>query len=144
MAPIRFRKHLRKPSQNPKTSAPKEKEICKSFYHQVKLRQQFNQIRNDILIFHVANQQFTNIVFSMESKRMGMMAGVFDYIILIKERVLGGIKTSAGIAFLEFKRDEKGKLTPAQLKFTEILDLFGIKWKVVCTSEQAFEFIAGL
>lgn len=135
MKPIRFRKTRKNIYQNPKTFAPKEKEICKSFYHQVKIRQQFNLIRNDILIFHIANESPSSHAYRIQLAQMGVLPGVFDYIVLVK----GG-----GIAFLEFKRTPKDRLSPKQAKFTETLDLFGIKWKVVWNSEQAFEFIVGL
>ena|ERR1700691_2588501 len=134
--PVRFRRfpHQKKTITN-KPYAPLEKDICKSFYHQYRIRQQFNQIRNDILIYHIPNQQFTNIVYSIESKRMGMLAGVFDYTILIKGK---------GIAYIEFKRNAKCKLTPSQIAFTKILDLFGIKWLVTHDIEEAFKFIESL
>lgn len=135
MPTIRFRNKRNKAAQNSHPYKPKEKDICKLFYHQYLIRQQYNQIRNDILIFHIANESPSSHAYRIQLAQMGTLAGVFDYIVLTK----GG-----GIAFLEFKRNEKGKLSAAQVKFTAKLDFLGIKWRRVWEPEQAFEFIAGL
>lgn len=113
----------------------KEKDLCKLFYHRVRVLQDLKQFPFEFFIFHIANEQYTSRGYTMELIRMGLRSGVADYCILIP----GG-----RVAFLEFKRDSKCKLSEKQESFQKQclwLEIpYGVSWDV----DKAIEWIYSL
>lgn len=109
----------------------KEKEICKSFYKQVRLLQQNKYFKKPFFVFHVPNEQKTNMAYTMHLKSIGLVGGVSDYCIL-KE---------GGSMFIEFKRNKKCTLTFKQKAFKQICEDLKIPFLVTHTVDDAIEFI---
>ena len=102
---------------------PKESVICKSFVTRFKHEQAWGQMPRIIDLYHIPNENMTSHRFRWQLMHMGAKAGLPDYLIVYLD----------GIAFIEFKRTAKGKLTCAQLKFFEIMEALGIK--CLCTHD---------
>jgi hypothetical protein len=115
--------------------ALKEKEICSTFYTRVKMLQAHGQLPGDWIVFHIANEQHNNLLYTMQLKRMGLLAGVPDYCILF---------TKGRVAFLEFKRNVKCKLTPSQEVFRQRCLALEIPCGLVWTVEDGLEFVLSL
>jgi len=113
---------------------PKEKDICKKFYNQVIQLQSYNFFKFPFLIFHVPNEQFTSKYYTLELKRMGLKSGVPDYAVIYHQ----------SIAFIEFKRNEKCKLTENQQKFAKQCNNFQIPFLKTHDPEEAIEWIQAL
>ena len=80
----------------------------------------------DALVFHPANGGLRSKREAAELKRMGVLAGVFDIIIIRGD----------GLYFLEVK-SPKGVLSDPQKAFGAALDAAGIPWMIVRTIEDA-------
>lgn len=113
----------------------KEKDICKSFYHKVRILQEYNQFAFDFYIFHIANEQNTSKAYTLNLVKMGLRAGVADYCLLLPK---------GRVAFIEFKRNCKCKLTDKQKEFLEICNKLEIPHLVAWDADQAIDWIKGL
>lgn len=113
------------------TILPKESDICKSFVMQVKQLQAVRYFEKDFALIHIANENMSSKGYRRHLRALGLMPGVFDYMILF----------ASGCAFIEFKRDTKCKLSPMQVKFSTLLDSLGINWIVTSDIETAITFI---
>lgn len=118
-----------------RTKEPTEKQICIAFYKQFSQLQGLNYFKKLIVLFHIANEQYTSKGYTMSLKAMGLLSGVADYCVLID----GG-----KVAFIEFKRNAKCKLSPNQLWFKEQCEVMGIPYAVVHTIEAAMAFLQSL
>lgn len=113
----------------------KEKEICKLFYKQYLYMKAYNQFSNNAFVFHIANEQNCSKYYTMELMRMGLTAGVADYCIITNEGRVG---------FIEFKRNSKCKLTPAQRKFKAECEERDIGYIVAWDVEEAIKFVKNI
>lgn len=118
-----------------KNSIPKEKEICKAFYNQYQSLKLYKQFDKNVFVFHIANEQNCSKYYTMELKRMGLTGGVADYCVLYE----GG-----KVAFIEFKRNGKCKLTKSQEYFKDICLKLGIPFLQCSDSPAAITFIQNL
>jgi galactokinase/mevalonate kinase-like predicted kinase len=121
---------LKNPSKN-LTPNLTEKATCKAFYGQVMAMKAWNQFKNDFMLFHIANEQFTSRGYTLELMRMGMMPGVADYFCATGNR----------FGFLEFKRNKKCKLTPKQEEFKEMCAKLSIPYEVAYTIEDGVNWL---
>ena len=115
-----------------KIKQPTEKQICISFYKEFKQLQAYNHFPKKLLLFHIANEQYTSKGYTMSLKAMGLVSGVADYCVLSE----GG-----QVAFIEFKRNAKSKLSPNQVWFKEKCEAMGITYVVKWTSQDALTFL---
>jgi len=119
-----------------KTKDPTEKESCIAFYKQYLMLQKMNYFKKKLLVFHIVNEQFNaTYAYTKSLQNMGLVSGVADY---------GIIYAPAKIAFLEFKRDAKCKLSPNQQWFKEQCEEMGIPYTVEWTPDGAIEWIDSL
>jgi sporulation protein YlmC with PRC-barrel domain len=79
------------------------------------------------LVFHPANGGKRNMREAVALKRMGVLAGVPDLVIITQE---------GRLAFLEVK-DAKGTLSAPQKAFGAALDAAGVPWAVVRSVDDA-------
>jgi hypothetical protein len=117
-----------------KIKPPKEKDICKAFYKQYKELKAYNQFKNNAFVFHIANEQNCNRSYTIMLKGMGLTAGVADYCVITND---------GRVAFIEFKRDAKCKLSPKQLEFKAECEQRDIVYKVVWNVDEAIKFLSG-
>jgi hypothetical protein len=113
----------------------KEKDLCKQFYHRVRILQLHNQFPFGFFIFHVANEQNTSKAYTFQLLKMGLRPGVLDYCLLLP----GG-----KVAFIEFKRNARCKPTDRQKEFIETCVKLGIPTIVTYDVDEAVEWIKGL
>lgn len=113
----------------------KEKELCKNFYQRVRLMQEFNQFNDKFFIFHIANEQYNNLAYTLSLVKIGLKKGVADYCILLE----GG-----KVAFIEFKRNNKCKLTDSQKEFKEICEILKIPYFLCFEVETGINIIKEL
>lgn len=143
-------KPIRKNSRNSNTKSnmgisltfkpykPKEGELCTQFYKQVLILQAYNQIPNNIKIFHIANESLSSAAYTKKLLGMGMMPGIADYGVNIKD------PRGGRIAYLEFKRDKSCKQTQSQKEFQAHCEEFYIPYVVKYTVEDAIEWLKSL
>lgn len=110
----------------------KETEICKMFYHRVQFLQQYKQFKKPFYIFHIANEQYNPIKYTLHLKQMGLQAGIADYCIL---------KEGGSVFFIEFKRDKKSKLTDKQKEFKTICESLNINYYTCYTVDEGINVI---
>ena len=110
----------------------KEKDLCKAFYNQVKFLQQTNYFKQPFFIFHIPNEQRSNILYTMHLKKIGLVSGVADYCI---------VKKGGNAMFIEFKRNNKCKLSPSQTEFMKLCEDLDIKFLMTWDIERALDFI---
>lgn len=113
---------------------PKESATCKHFVIQFKQMAWWNLFKKPLALIHIANENISSPGYRMHLKAMGLMAGVFDYMVLYP----------GGVAFIEFKRDKSCKFTPAQKRFSELLNTLNIRWIEANTVEEAITFCENL
>lgn len=113
----------------------KEKEICKRFFSQVNRLIAINYFKSKFCIFHVPNQQYTTIQYTFQLKAMGLTAGVADYCVLLS----GG-----KVAFIEFKRHVKEKLSPRQELFKHKCQELNIPYFIVSDVDNGVQILTNL
>jgi hypothetical protein len=113
----------------------KEKDICKLFYKRYQMMKAYNQFPNNAFVFHIANEQNCSKHYTIELMRMGLTAGVADYCVMANNNRSG---------YLEFKRNEKCKLTPKQLEFKIECEAREIPYTVVWDAQAAIEFVMSI
>lgn len=116
----------------------KEKQICQDFFTEVKELQNNEYFKKDFFIFHVANEvpqtKFTRqliALFRMSQKKMGVVGGVSDYIVLYEN----------GWLAIEFKRSPTEKLTDKQKEFAEICDNLNQPFYVAYTVDMGIKIL---
>lgn len=117
------------------TKPPLEKDICKRFYQQFQQLKALNYFGSEVFIFHIANEQYTNIGYTRNLNSMGLTAGVADYCVLMPLRM---------VAFIEFKRSPRCKQSPAQVAFQQVCERLDIPYLLTSDGAQAVEWIKGL
>lgn len=115
-----------------KTKQPTERQICIQFYKEFKQLQAYNYFRKKLFLFHIANEQYTNKGYTMALKAMGLVSGVADYCVLGE---------GSRVAFIEFKRNSKCKLSENQQAFKAECEYLGIPFVVHYTAEDAITFL---
>lgn len=119
-----------KRSRTVKSVRPKEKEICRQF---VDLLAWEPRLKNAAFkVIHIPNEQFCPPSYTMGLKRIGLLPGVFDYMILAPE---------GRVAFIEFKRSEKDELSANQQLFGLFLTRASIPWLKTHDAHQAVAFV---
>lgn len=113
---------------------PKESALCKDFVTLFKQMVWWRLFDKQLALIHIANENISSPGYRRHLVAMGLMAGVLDYMILYP----------GGIAFIEFKRDAKCKLTKHQLKFIELLKSLNIKYLVTHCVDEAIRFCENL
>lgn len=108
-----------------------ERDICVSFYSLVSYLKRSNFFKKDFIIFHIPNEQYTRITFTMMLKKMGLLKGAPDYCCVYEN----------GVAFIEFKRNEKCRLTDAQKNFQQRCKDLNIRYEIVYNENQAVTFL---
>lgn len=105
---------------------PKEIDECVTFAEWLELK--------GFKFSHLAQETFTrNWGTKMKNKRMGVKAGVPDYLIIIPEK---------GLIFVEMKRQKGGTVSPEQEDWiTELNKLPGVEAVVCKGCDAAIEFI---
>lgn len=126
---------MKKTRANSSNSEPTEKEICTKFFIKFSTLQSCGYFKKKLLMFHVANEQYNNRNYTMSLQRMGLTAGVADYCVLLE----GG-----KVAFIEFKRNAKAKMSDNQIWFKERCEALDIPYSLHWTIEGAIEFIQRL
>ena len=114
---------------------PKESEICISFYHQIQTLKNMNFFVKEFVLFHIANEQNTNVKYTMHLKKMGLLAGAPDYCCIAE---------NGSVFFLEFKRNAKCKLTKSQKAFQERCVKFDIPYFVAYTEQEGINFLLSM
>lgn len=109
---------------------PKEKEICRQFMELLAWEPKLRPLTYKVI--HIPNEQFCPPSYTMGLKRIGMLAGVFDYMILAPH---------GRVAFIEFKRTEKDELSPNQQLFSLFLTRASIPWLKTHDAHQALAFV---
>lgn len=112
-----------------------EATLSKQFIKKVYTLQHLNYFSKKFFIFHIPNERKSHPLVHINLKLMGVTAGIFDYCILVEGGKCG---------FIEFKRNSKCKLTPAQEEFGSLCDSFKIPWKKVWECEDGIDFIKSL
>lgn len=120
---------------NSSFTKPLEKEVCKQFYRRVRIMQAYNQFGFEFFIFHVGNESPSSNGYRIELGRMGVRAGVADYCIIYGE---------GKVAFIEFKRDNKCKLTEKQEDFKIVCERLKTPHFVAYDTDIAIEWLKGL
>ncbi len=110
--------------------SPLEKHICQQFYREIQQLKALNYFSCNIFPFHIANEQYTSVGYTRTLKSMGLTAGVADYCILMPY---------GKVAFIEFKRNERCKISTAQKEFATICSELGIPYYVAYNSQQAID-----
>lgn len=120
-----------------KNSAPTEKQICNVFFAQYQQLKLFNYFPKKLKVFHIANEQNNNMLYTKSLLRMGMCPGAPDYLVIYQ----GG-----KAAFIEFKRDEKEakKKNENQLKFKLECEELGVPYLLTWKPEEAIEWLRSL
>ena len=113
-----------------------ESDICIEFIDQYGVLDALNQFRPDLFMFHVPNERKCSVQQRVKLARMGVVAGVSDYIIFF------GNKWAA----IEFKRSEKEmkKLNEPQSTFKTMCERHGAPYLLTCKEEEAIEFLKSL
>jgi hypothetical protein len=117
------------------SATPTEAQKCAAFYQRYLTLRALKYFDNEAFVFHVANERKCTLHYALQLKRVGVVAGIYDYPIIAK----GG-----KIAFLEFKRNAKCKLSPAQHDFRLLCASLGIKTHISWEVEDAIEFIKNI
>lgn len=113
----------------------REDKICETFYNMYKVLWGLGQFGNGAYVFHVANERKTSYAYGAKLRRMGVISGVADYCVLYD----GGC-----VAFIEFKRDAKCKLSDNQSKFKEMCKILKIPYLLTHDCDEAIAFIKTL
>lgn len=113
----------------------KEKDLCKQFYHRVRLLQQYNYFKFKFFIFHIANENISSDAYRLQLAAMGVRAGIADYCVLLPQ---------GRVAFIEFKRNAKCKLTDKQEAFADECKELGIPFALHSNVEEAIAWIETL
>ncbi len=114
-----------------------ESEICEEFYKQYEYLHLMNQFKSELYVFHVPNERRASPQYYAKLRRMGVVAGIADYIVFIKGK---------GWAAIEFKRDKAKckKLNESQQYFREICEDFQAPYLLTCSIEEAIDFLKTL
>lgn len=110
----------------------KEKDICKLFVSKFEMLRCYNQFSKKVYLYHVSNEQYNNMLYTMSLKQMGLKAGVADYCLLIE----GG-----KCAYIEFKRNAKSKVSEAQKNFSQICNDLKIPYLLTWDADEAINWI---
>lgn len=119
------------------TLARLESDICKAFYSEVRMLQNWKQFPCEIEIMHIANERPMTkdknqwFAYNNHLKAMGVLKGAPDYLIIAKGRFM----------FIEFKRSKSQKLSDQQVMFKEFCDRNEIPFLCTYTSLEAIKFI---
>lgn len=113
----------------------KEKDICKAFVARFEMMSLYNQFNKKVFLYHIPNEQYNNMLYTMSLKKMGLKSGVPDYCIMIE----GG-----KCAYIEFKRNNKSKLSKNQEKFRDICSVLEFPYLVTCNIDDAITWIKNL
>jgi hypothetical protein len=120
---------------------PTESQLCVQFMKQLRELQQLNYFETPFIIMHIANERKStgnshlDMLYNKRLKTIGMVKGAPDYIITYR---FG--KTAA----IEFKRNAKCKLSPAQLTFKQEWEDLGAPYLLTWKIDEAIGFIHDL
>jgi hypothetical protein len=105
---------------------PTEDQECLTFVDWLELRR--------LKYAHIPQETFTKfITVKMKNRRMGVKAGVPDYMIIAPK----------GLLFIEMKREKGGKTSPAQKEWIEALNnVQGVQAQVCCGADVAIGFVS--
>lgn len=109
----------------------KERDICASFYASVMHLQAHNYFKKDFILFHIPNEQYTTLGYTMLLKKMGLLKGAPDYCCVHE----------GGVFFMEFKRNEKCKLTKHQELFKERCEKLSIPYIIIYHQDDGIDFL---
>jgi hypothetical protein len=112
-----------------------EADICEAFYAQYEELSLLGEFKSDPLVFHVPNERRTSQQYGAKLKRMGVLAGVADYCIVHSE---------GKVAFIEFKRNAKCKLSPAQEHFKNSCEDLKVPYLLTYSADKAIDFLKSL
>lgn len=113
---------------------PKEGDLCVLFYRKVKILQDYNQLTN-IKVIHMANESLSGRAYTIKLLRMGLLPGLADYHVWY-----GGGRS----CYIEFKRSQKCKQTPSQIKFEAEARKFGFDYHLMWDVEDAINLLLKL
>lgn len=146
-------------SPSKKRNRKVEDDICEAFNRHLQRLEMFNKTAPEFLCFHIPNEQVRfgtsnahkHQQAGAKRKRMGVLAGVFDYQVKWLE------EGQPRECWIEFKaervvnaptkkdpfntRKERGRMSDAQKAFGERLDRLHIPWVVSYTPNQAVDFL---
>jgi hypothetical protein len=112
-----------------------EADICQEFYAQYEELSLLGQFKSDPLVFHVPNERRTSQQYGAKLKRMGVVSGVGDYCVVYE----GG-----RVAFIEFKRNAKCKLSIAQEHFKNSCEDLKVPYLLTYRVDEAIDFLKSL
>lgn len=126
----------KKQSINVSTKKPLlEKDLCKRFYQEFQQLKALNYFREEVFIFHIANEQYTDVGYTRNLKSMGLTAGVADYCVMMQKRM---------VSFIEFKRAPSCKQSPAQVEFQKVCERLDIPYLLTSEPIKALKWIKRL
>jgi hypothetical protein len=118
-----------------------EAKLCKKFVQEIEQMQALSLFPAPFILIHIANERkstgnkLMDMLHNKHLKAMGMLTGAPDYLILFR------FGKSAAI---EFKRDPKCKLSPAQKDFQNSCETLFIPHLVTYSIQEAIGFIHDL
>lgn len=115
-----------------KSKQPLEKDICKVFMQRFEVMNAYKQFNKNMFIFHIANEQYNNRLYTISLMKMGLKPGVADYCLLME----GG-----KVAFLEFKRNKSLKISSNQEIFRDVCLKLDIPYGLFYEVDSAIDWI---
>jgi len=120
---------------NPKEAD--EYELCAQFWAEYQTLSLMNQFRKELYVFHVANERKCSVPQRIRLARIGVVAGIADYIVLTAD---------GRVAAIEFKRNAQAikKFNQGQEDFRVMCNDFNIPYLKTYSVEEAIEFLKSL
>lgn len=114
-----------------------EYELCAQFMREYGTLKMMNQFKSNPFVFHVANERHCSIQQHIRLRKIGLVPGVADYIVLLSD---------GRVATIEFKRDTATikKLSTNQSNFRDMCKERDIPYLLTCSVEEAIEFLKSL
>jgi hypothetical protein len=111
--------------------------LCSRFWHEYQTLSLMNQFRKDLYVFHVENERKCSVQQHIRRARIGVVAGVADYIVFIED---------GRFAAIEFKRNAQAikKFNQGQEDFKAMCNDFGAPYLKTCSVEEAIDFLKSL
>jgi hypothetical protein len=94
-----------------------------------------NQFKTKLQVFHIANERKASKQYHVKLARMGVISGVADYCVIYEK---------GRVAFIEFKRNAKCKLSDSQKNFKADCEDLEIPYLLTYSVSEAIDFLSNL